>query len=435
MSIIETKLKSVCEALQKAKGNEKKEVLKTIWLNAEKEPAVFLNLIRLLDPSCTFHLGTKSLEKRVSATPQQGFTTITDLGAYLSSIPACTDNIIAAVQAYLNYFPQDMREFLIKYLTKTLSVGVSAKTLNELCGRKIIPVMECMLAKKYFEHQKAVHGKAFTLTEKFDGIRCVALVNGKNVKLFSRQNQRIAGLTEIETELSALCDNPTMFDGELLIARREGIPSALQYKRTIELVRNNNLQKSGVTYHIFDTLPLETFFDETEENIPYTERRAALASYFKKAKLKNVELVPILYSGKDESQIMEQLHRQQALHHEGVMINLNDANYVFGRTTNLLKVKIMQDCDLQITGVQEGAGKYAGTLGALLVDYKGTTVGVGAGLDDAIRSEIWANPKDYIGRVAKIQYFEETQDKNGQKSIRFPVFLELCPPEKEVSYE
>ena len=116
------------------------------------------------------------------------------------------------------------------------------------------------------------------------------------------------------------------------------------------------------------------------------------------------------------------------------MINLADEPYQFTRTNALLKVKVMQDADLLITGVQEGTGKYKGKLGSLIVDYKGTPVGVGSGLSDELREEIWDNQNNYIGRVAKIQYFEETHGEDGLPSIRFPVFIELREVEKEVSY-
>ena len=140
------------------------------------------------------------------------------------------------------------------------------------------------------------------------------------------------------------------------------------------------------------------------------------------------------YHGSDTREIIRHLNAQRGLQHEGVMINLADETYQFTRTNALLKVKVMQDCDLEIIGVQEGEGKFAGTLGALTVDYKGTPVGVGSGLSDEMRRAVWANPDAYIGRVATIQYFESTHDKDGKESLRFPVFKELREEGKEVSY-
>ena len=47
----------------------------------------------------------------------------------------------------------------------------------------------------------------------------------------------------------------------------------------------------------------------------------------------------------------------------------------------------------------------------------------------------WNNQKELLGRVITVQYFEETTNKKDNSlSLRFPVYLELREPEKEVSY-
>ncbi len=125
--------------------------------------------------------------------------------------------------------------------------------------------------------------------------------------------------------------------------------------------------------------------------------------------------------------------KQRVLQHEVVMLNLLDATYQFTRTNQLLKVKVMNDCDLRIVGVEGGKGKFAGTLGSLVVDDKGNPVGVGSGLSDADGAVIWTDPEAYIGWVAAIPYFEETNDADDKRSIRFPVLKEFCAEGKEVS--
>lgn len=124
---------------------------------------------------------------------------------------------------------------------------------------------------------------------------------------------------------------------------------------------------------------------------------------------------------------------QRVLQHEVVMLNLLDAAYQFTRTNQLLKVKGMNDCDLRSVGVEEGKGKFAGTLGSLVVDDKGNPVGAESGLSDDDGAVIWTDPEAYIGRVATIQYFEETNDADGKRSIRFPVLKEFCAEGKEAS--
>lgn len=391
-----------------------------------------LALYFLLNPSYVTHVGPKSFEKRKDIEPNKFYESIFDIIDDLKSVPAVNDQMIANIH---NAFWDlgDIKLFAYQFICKDISLGITAKTVNKVMDVEVIPEFRCMLANKYFEHPDKVEDKHFYLTEKLDGIRCIAKVTPEEVKLFSRQGIPIEGLLDIEAELIEVAyrvNKSFAVDGELLVTDRENIPSKEQYKRTTMIVRKDGL-KSGVTYNVFDILDLDAFENRCCE-MPYYQRRQRLETYFLDKSY--VKVLPVLYHGKDTSKIMEHMNIQRELEHEGVMINLADEYYQFSRTNALLKVKVMQDCDLEITGVQEGQGKFAGTLGALIVDYKGTPVGVGSGISDELRREIWANPDKYIGRVATIQYFEETHDANGKLSIRFPVFKELREEGKEISY-
>ena len=95
----------------------------------------------------------------------------------------------------------------------------------------------------------------------------------------------------------------------------------------------------------------------------------------------------------------------------------------------------MQSCDLKIIGFEEGQGRLKNTLGKLICDYKGFELGVGSGFSDELRNEIWNNQNEYLGRIAEIQYFEETHNDKKELSLRFPVFKCMREDGKEVSYE
>jgi DNA ligase-1 len=110
------------------------------------------------------------------------------------------------------------------------------------------------------------------------------------------------------------------------------------------------------------------------------------------------------------------------------MINICNAEYMFKRTTSLLKVKKMSTVDLEIMGYEEGSGRLSGTLGAILVRYKGgNIVKVGSGFSDSLRDLIWENQADYLGAICEIQYFEETTNADGGTSLRFPIFKDFRP--------
>lgn len=55
-------------------------------------------------------------------------------------------------------------------------------------------------------------------------------------------------------------------------------------------------------------------------------------------------------------------------------------------------------------------------------------------MSDEQRKEFWDHQDLYLGCVVTVQYFEETNDADGNKSMRFPVFKELREESKEVSY-
>lgn len=418
------------EAIALAKGKEKEPLV------AKLEGTISGRaLALLLDPSIVLHIGRKSLHKPIHLLPTHGFESIFQLVDYLSERDGVTDQEIANIQGFIASLSPELQDFTKEYLQKTLKLGVTAKTLNKCFKEEGVSQMACMLANKFFEHQDAVDGKQFVITEKLDGVRCLAVVRAfERPVLLTRQGKRITGLVDIENELAAIgkkYNYEFVMDGELLPMDRRNIPSKEQYKRAMKIVSAKTDKKSGILFNAFDLISTDAF-DERMCNTPYYLRRQKLEAVLTGSV--HVKPVPVLYMGSDVSKIWQCLDNERAAEHEGVMINLLDAPYAFKRTNNLLKVKVMQDADLRVIGVQEGAGKFSGTLGSLIVDYKGNPVGVGSGLTDTVRHEVWLNQEKYIGRIAKVRFFEETRDKSGNISIRFPVFEEFREEGKQVSY-
>lgn len=271
--------------------------------------------------------------------------------------------------------------------------------------------MECQLAYKYVPGK--LRGKEFVITPKLDGIRCLAVKTANRaIQLISRQSKAIKGFNDIEEELKNNACSSFVLDGELLA--QDGT-----FKTTSRFVSTQIGNKKGVLYHVFDMVSVNDW--ATGKSImPYDQRRAMLYEYFTCSN--NIEIVPILYQGNDESAIEQALNDYVNTGGEGIMINVCDAPYEFKRTNSLLKLKPTKLIRLKVIDYKEGFGKYGGTLGALVVDYKGFPVSVGSGFTDAQRNEIWKNIKSYIGKNITVQYFEETSDAKGALSLRFPVY-------------
>lgn len=264
------------------------------------------------------------------------------------------------------------------------------------------------------------------------GIRAVARVIDNKVEIFSRQGKLIEGLKDLENDLCRLPNG--CYDGELLLDK-DNILSKDLYRETVMVVNSKENNKKGIIFNIFDTISTEEF-DNKYSDLICQYRKNIVKILYEKLSPMYWQPVPILYQGKYDKDIVKQeLNKQIELKHEGIMVNLADAAYEGKRTKNILKVKAMQDCDLKIIGFEEGTGKNKGTLGAVIVDYKGFEVKVGSGFTDQDRDYFWANQKELLGRVITVQYFEETTNKKDNSlSLRFPVYLELREPGKEVSY-
>lgn len=72
---------------------------------------------------------------------------------------------------------------------------------------------------------------------------------------------------------------------------------------------------------------------------------------------------------------------------EGLMLHHRHARYAVGRSDGLLKLKPHDDAEARVVGHTQGRGKYAGMLGALIVERPdGLRFRLGSGLSDAQRA-------------------------------------------------
>jgi DNA ligase-1 len=401
----------------------KQEVLEK-W----KEDVIILTYLQFaFNPYTTFGISGKKLNKVVPETSITGIQSVFDLLTYLSQHNTGTDQIIGLCQEFIDGVAAsdpDAAILLEQLIRKELSIGCDAKSINSVIPG-LIPTFSVQLAEKYFDKPERVEGKTFALTKKIDGGRIIAIRENGEVSFYTRAGQKYEGLVDLAAELFTTFPDGIVLDGEItLLANPLGLSSKDQYKQTMKITRKDG-EKHGVKMLVFDILTVEEFKTQKCEHT-YDERRQLLENLFGTTKRTYFELLPVLYRGKDTTEITKYLEELTSAGEEGVMINICDALYEFKRTTNLLKVKKMNTLDLEIVGVEEGEGRLAGTLGAIHVRYKnGNIVKVGSGFSDWHRNEIWQNQIYYIGKIVEIQYFEETKNDKGGVSLRFPIFKDI----------
>ena len=389
------------------------------------------------DPYKVFGISTKKLTKIVPGSGVREVESVLDLFDYLEKHNTGTDRDISICQevlSHVNTWDRDAGTVLEALICKDLSIGCDSKTINkEMYG--LIPTFDVMLANKYFDKPTYMEGKVFALTTKIDGGRIIALKENGQVSFFTRAGQKYEGLVDLESEMLQFMPDNTCLDGEITLFDRGDLSSKEAYKQTMKIVRQTtNMEKHGIKMLVFDWMPAEDF-KKQECHYSYQGRREWLHEIFSNQNFTYFELLPILYCGRDTSKITEILEEQVARGEEGIMINDWHGAYEFKRTNALLKVKKMQTMDLEIIDFEEGEGRLAGTLGAILVRYKnGNVVKVGSGFSDQLRKEIWQNRDSHLGTICEIQYFEETTNADGGESLRFPIFKDFRHDKLEADY-
>jgi DNA ligase-1 len=114
--------------------------------------------------------------------------------------------------------------------------------------------------------------------------------------------------------------------------------------------------------------------------------------------------------------------------YEGLMIKPVSEGYKCKRSHAWLKIKPFIEVTLEVTGFEEGTGKNAGMLGALIVegtdDGKFFQLNVGSGLTDDMRKDVWAVKDAVVGQLVEIRADAATQSQDAEDtwSLRFPRF-------------
>ena len=424
-------MRKVIEILREIESNSARTAKENI-IKGNKDNDLFIEVLKFsFNDYIVTGLSSKKINKVVSLDTNEELNTLEEMMEYLKANNTGTDRDIKVIQNFINKQDEDLREVLKNIATKNLKLGATAKTINKVLG-DIIQVFNVMLAEKLVENIDRIEGKEFIVTKKLDGNRCIIFRDDKRIYMYSRSGQLLEGFGELEKELMDKLPEDIVFDGELLLRNTKGLNSKELFQETQKVIRKKG-EKKDIEFHIFDMLPLNEF-QKGISSLSCLDRKNQLHELLDGVESDLLKEVVMLYVGKDIQEayrIMDELVEQGE---EGIMINLADAKYECKRVKHLLKGKKMQTCDCEIIGFEEGKNKNKGTLGAVIIDYKGFSVGVGSGYTDEMRKYIWSNREKLIGRVIEVQYFEETANKDGGISIRFPVFKCLREEGKEVSY-
>lgn len=421
------------ETLQETTGKK----AKSTYITENKTDKLFIKVLEFLyNPFKVSGISTKKLNKDVDKIPNT--MNLSELLDYLTAHNTGTDYDIGIIKYFLD--KHDNNTILSQLISKTLTLGVSGKSINDALGESLVPTFDVQLAFPYDKTITSTSTKRqidryddddlLYVTQKLDGFRGLTTYKTK-IQTYSRKGQLIDGLDELHQDIenviqaSGLLDmfpNGFAIDGELLLKNEDNLTSDALFRATTKELRKNG-KKQNITYNIFDILPLDEFYYKDASTQMYKERRAILDTI---QSGQFTQVVPVLdVITKHDIPKWSNYASDQGW--EGIMLNYANGYYRTKRSAELLKVKKMHTADLEIVGFNQAIdGKNAGQLQSINVKLDDENiVQVGSGLTEELRLEIWNNQDKYLGAMVEIQYFELSENQNGGKSLRFPVFKDF----------
>jgi len=309
-----------------------------------------------------------------------------------------------------------------RILIKDLRCGTGAKLINKVV-KGTVPLFECMLAHDGAKHPKKITGECM-VEYKYDGVRVIAIVQNGSATLHSRNGKILANFPHIEEALSKPEFEGLVFDGEVM---SEDFQSLMK-----QVHRKEGAQTEDAYLAVFDMLTLAEFKAGGTTKTAEVRRGRLIEldhANLLPSSIRIVDAYSVNFDTEEGKAEFDKLNKTAlAEGYEGLMIKPIDQGYKCKRSHAWLKVKPFIEVTLSVVDVEEGTGKNAGMLGALVVegndDGKFFHLNVGSGLTDDMRKDVWAVKDSVIGQLVEIRADAATQSQDADDvwSLRFPRF-------------
>lgn len=395
---------------------------KTAILRDNADNELFKTTLKwLLNPFVVTGISDKKLSKSVAVLDDLiiGLTDWTEVMEYLNSNNTGKHEDIRLIQDFISYQPTEYQGIYEQLITKSLKLGVDAKTVNAVYGKDFIPTFSVQLGTP-LDKCKLKGNEHIYISQKLNGCRCIYM----DGKFYTRSGKEYTGLNHIADDIAKLNMSNIVLDGELIRKNTDGVSDSENFQIGTGIANSKDIDKSCMEYVIFDVLLKEEFEKGYSEH-NYSFRKKQLEHYkeqFQKLGITNIRVVPMWYDGTDHSEIQKWLDYAEENDYEGCIVNL-DTPYFCKRVRSLMKVKCFYDVDIRCSRIEKGTGRNENTLGAIVCDFKGNEVNVGSGFTDEQRNYYYNNPDEIIGKIVTVKYKEISKNKNGGESLQFPIFV------------
>jgi len=404
-------------------GSQKK---KQQLISQNLSPRLEYILSICFDPFVTTKLHKLEYEDRDCKENPNLYDEFFSLCEELKAAPAINDHLRSKAERLIEStgYHIELKKVLAKVLTKRMNIGIGAKLINKAVGKELIPDPSLMLAED--DHKVLDKWGSIVCEEKYDGVRVICVVENRNPKFYTRAFNELDSrfLSRIANQILDLSQgiDGVFFDGELTDLDRKSVSG-----KVTQMMKGSPKESIGddLLFNIFDVEPTKTIKDGKGTS-GYTERRALLEQFFNNKSFENIKIAQ-KWEAKTKDELMPIYEQIVANGGEGVIMKDPSHVYECKRSKSWIKFKEVQDCDLVVTGWYPGEGKREGFIGGFICkDSSGEyQVKVGSGFTEQDLIELSKDPNDIIGKIVAIQYNVPIEDRNGNKSLFLPRFIEV----------
>jgi ATP-dependent DNA ligase len=406
---------------QTSSRNEKIRIL----TEHREDPLLRMVLVQALNPFCVF--GIKKIPEYTDVLDVfTGVSLTTDsLNEILNPLRTrkVTGNLaIEHLQNWLGQLSPTDASVVARVVAKDLRCGIAAGTVNKVFGKNFIPEYPVMLASPITDGAEHLVWPMIAQT-KSDGMRFNAIVSSDSVQYFSRAGQEVELYRNLDRSFITLLHDAyegqtTVFDGELLVLDSNGnvLPRAKGNGILNKAIKGTITphEASRVTAVLWDAIP-HTDFTQDYSAIPYRNRLRQLEGALPKSHYPNIQCVQSWTAfSYEDAHLLFQDHLSRG--EEGIILKTVDGPWENKRSKHMLKLKDIRENEFVCVDWVEGTGKYAGMLGAIVVESADGKVraDVGTGFSDADRLNI--TPDSVIGKIVTVQY--NTLIENERSDVR-----------------
>ncbi len=414
-------LKVLQAFVDEMKDNSSLIVKKSIINAYGKNPFIKSALVYTFDPYKKYYVTSKTCKKRsdlcdMNLIHDDIFHLLNDLNDRVYTGHDAIAMLNGFIAQYLDY-----KDLIFSIIDRNMEIRASASVINKVIPN-LIPTFDVALATKYESKFCDFETEEWLASRKLDGVRCIIRKEGDKVNAYSRQGNEFTTLGKVLDDVDQM-NGDFVLDGEICLMDENGNED---FQGIMKQIKRKDHMIENPKYIVFDYLTLEEFDSKKGEKDLYSRLGDLLDEIPDRDYFETIEILDQSFIS-NEQELSDMITDADVNGHEGVMLRKN-AGYEGKRSKNLLKCKKFFDAEYKVLDVdfdehrviREGKEVVMPMLAQAWIEHKGYRVAVGSGWNQEQRIRYQKDPNALIGKMITVQYFEETKNKEGGISLRFP---------------